>query len=365
MSETVLVNQKAQGIRSLMIHKPYLYMMTAKIISRFGDSLDSVAYSWMVYLITGSELLMGTLFAINYIPGIVFSIFTGVLVDRWSKKKVIICTNTARGLVVMLTAFLYWNGYLQPWHLFIFTFINSSFECFSTPAEMALVPRILPKELLLSGNSLATSSARIAELGGLAAAGALIAFIGVSGAILIDALTFIAAAALFLWVRIQPEEEVKAPSIQETLGEVPNQTSYWTQFKSGMAFVREHKIILMTMLTAAFVNLCLTPYNVLEPVYVKKILHSGPIGLSIMGICFVVGMIISSLWMTQKGSELQEKLSHCIWLPIAWLKFCPSICSLVDFILSFICSCYLLLWHGFFHIIREYTRFNLHDGSNP
>ncbi|KAF9117426.1 hypothetical protein BGX30_005499 [Mortierella sp. GBA39] len=144
-------------------------MITAKIISRFGDSVDSIAYSWMVYLLTGSELLMGTLYAINFVPGIAFSMFTGVLVDRWSKKKVVIVTNAGRGITVTVTALLYFIGDLQPWHLFIFTFINSTLECFSTPAEMSLVPRILPKELLLSGNSLTSSASRTAELAGLAA----------------------------------------------------------------------------------------------------------------------------------------------------------------------------------------------------
>lgn len=118
MSETVLLQQN-QGVRRLAKHKLYLMMVTAKIISRFGDSVDSIAYSWMVYLLTGSELLMGTLYAINFVPGIAFSMFTGVLVDRWSKKKVVIVTNAGRGITVTVTALLYFIGDLQSWHLFI------------------------------------------------------------------------------------------------------------------------------------------------------------------------------------------------------------------------------------------------------
>lgn len=303
MSETVLAQpQPRQGIRALGAHKSYLVMMAAKIISRFGDSIDSIAYSWMVYVLTGSEVLMGTLFALNFIPGIAFSLFTGVLVDRWSKKMIVIIANTGRGLMVILTAMLYFTGYLQPWHLFIFTFINSSFECFSTPAEMSLVPRILPKELLLSGNSLTSSAARTAELAGLGAAGGLIAVIGVTGAMITDALTFLIAAFLFLWVRTRAED--KAPDASDDAPAASEQKkTYWSEFKSGLAFVKGQKMILLTLLAAAFVNLCLTPYNVLEPVYVKEILHSGPFGLSLMGISLVVGMIISGLWISQKGNR--------------------------------------------------------------
>lgn len=306
MSETVLVQEK-QGIRGLSQHKSYLVMIAAKIISRFGDSVDSIAYSWMVYLLTGSELLMGTLYAVNFIPGIAFSMFTGVLVDRWSKKKVIILTNTGRGVMVMTTALLHFTGYLQPWHLFIFTFINSSFECFSTPAEMSIVPRILPKELLLSGNSLTASASRTAELAGLAAAGGLIALIGVSGAMLIDALSFLGAAFLFMWIKLDHDEELRKIEGTDPKGkQASSESSYWSQFKIGLQFVKGHKLILMTMLSGAFVNLCLTPMNVLEPVYVKKILHSGPFGLSLLGIALILGMIISGLWIGQKGSSYKK-----------------------------------------------------------
>lgn len=304
MSETVLLQQN-QGVRRLAKHKLYLMMITAKIISRFGDSVDSIAYSWMVYLLTGSELLMGTLYAINFVPGIAFSMFTGVLVDRWSKKKVVIVTNAGRGITVTVTALLYFIGDLQPWHLFIFTFINSTLECFSTPAEMSLVPRILPKELLLSGNSLTSSASRTAELAGLAAAGGLIAMLGISGAMLIDALSFLLAALMYVWIRIDRDQGQEVDN-DAGLMHAEESPSYWSQFKTGLKFVKGHKLMMMTMLSAAFVNLCLTPKNVLEPVYVKQILHSGPYGLSLIGIALITGMIISGLWISLKGSSYRK-----------------------------------------------------------
>ncbi|MWV43574.1 MFS transporter [Paenibacillus sp. HJL G12] len=305
MSETVLVQaQPRQGIRELSAHRSYLIMMAAKIISRFGDSIDSIAYSWMVYVLTGSEVLMGTLFALNFIPGIAFSLFTGVLVDRWSKKKIVILANAGRGIMVMLTALLYFTGSLQPWHLFVFTFINSSFECFSTPAEMSLVPRLLPKELLLTGNSITSSVARTAELGGMAAAGGIIALVGISGSMIIDAATFFIAAFLFLWIRLKPEDQ---PAVIHTdMPPAHKRTSYWKEFLSGLQFVKKERLILLTMFAAAFVNLCLAPWNVLQPVYVKEILHSGPFGLSLLGISLVIGMILSGIWISQKGARYKK-----------------------------------------------------------
>lgn len=74
-----------------------MQFMLSKVVSRFGDSIDSIAYSWMVYILTGSKVLMGTLLAVNFLPSIFLGLFAGALVDRMSLKKVIVITNTGRG----------------------------------------------------------------------------------------------------------------------------------------------------------------------------------------------------------------------------------------------------------------------------
>lgn len=119
---------------------------------------------------------MGTLFALNYVPNILFSFFAGTLVDRWPKRNVVVVTYLGRGILICLTALMYWKGLLAPWHLYIFTLLISTLECFTSPAEMALVPQLLPKEKLLYGNSISTSTSRIAELAGMAAAGGIISY---------------------------------------------------------------------------------------------------------------------------------------------------------------------------------------------
>ncbi|MEC0091429.1 MFS transporter [Paenibacillus macquariensis] len=292
---------KKPGLRELKVNNPFMLFLTAKIISRFGDSIDSIAYSWMVYLLTGSKVLMGTLFALNFVPGILFSLFTGVLVDRWNPRMIVMLADLSRGIMVIITGLLYWRGLLLPWHLFLFTFINSTFECFAMPAEMSLVPRILPKNLLLSGNSVSSSAGRIAELAGLATAGALIGLIGMSGAIIIDGLTFVISALLIACIRVPLE-----PTTQTSTSNQP--TTYFQEFKVGLKFITSHKLLLIIMCVATFVNLCLTPFNVLNTVYVKELLHAGPIGLSILGTSLISGMLISGLWLSVKGSNFRKSV---------------------------------------------------------
>ncbi|MGN8771171.1 MFS transporter [Paenibacillus barengoltzii] len=293
----------------LAAYKSFMYLLLARIISRFGDSIDSIAYSWMVYRLTGSTLMMGTLFALNFIPNIAFSFFAGTLVDRWSKKKVAAFTYLGRGLIVCFTAFLYWQGWLAPWHLYVLTFLTSTLECFASPAELALVPQLLPKEKLLSGNSFSTSASRAAELAGMAAVGGIIATLGISTAILIDGITFTLAAGFIFMIRT-PRPSTNPASPAPHLTDTQPDDSFVQELKAGLKYLISNKLLITIVMAAAFVNFCLSPFNVLNAVYVDEILGSGPAGLSLMGVSLISGTIVSGLWIGKKGSAYKK--SHLI-----------------------------------------------------
>jgi len=134
------------GYKSLLNEKAYLMNLIANLISRFGDSIDTIAYGWMIYELTGSKALLAILFGINAIPNIIFQPIAGVFVDYFKKKRIIAFCDLGRGLLVLLTAFLFMTGNLRPWHLIVITFCNSTFESFRGPASMAMFPYILGKE---------------------------------------------------------------------------------------------------------------------------------------------------------------------------------------------------------------------------
>jgi len=295
-----------RGFSQLLSHRPYLMYLTAQAVTRFGDSLDSIAYSWMVYMLTGSELLMGSLFAFNFVPGLLFSLFTGTFVDRWLKKRVLIVIYLGRGIMVSLTAVLFAFGLLEVWHLFFITFINSTLECFSRPAEMSIVPRLLPHDKLMTGNSFSTSISRSAELIGLSAAGALIALIGISGTILIDACTFIIAALIIAFMPNPEAAETAAEKSEGPPAAEPAKRSVIGDIREALAFVKQHVLLLITTLLAMINNFCLAPLNVLQPVYVKETLGAGAGGMSVLGSSLLIGMVCCGIWMGRYGKSFKK-----------------------------------------------------------
>lgn len=291
------IENKRVGIKDLFTYKSYIALLIANFISRFGDSVDAIAYSWMVYILTGSKLLMGTLFAVNCIPNIIFGFISGVFVDNYSKKKIIVLSDLSRGLFVSFTALLFLTHRLLPWHLFVITFINSTIETFSNPARTSILPLLLPKELFLPADSFSGSIISIAELIGMGAAGIIIAIMGISGAIFIDGVTFFISSLIITFIKVRGDvtSPVKLTKIK-----------YIEGFKSGIAFLKKETLILITVLLAAFTNFCFTPFIVLKPAYVNDILKSGPEVLGILGVVTTIGIIIGGLVVGQFGTRFKN-----------------------------------------------------------
>ncbi|MEW9095151.1 MAG: MFS transporter [Clostridiaceae bacterium] len=289
--------KRGNVFKELLGYRNYCKLLLADLISRFGDSVDSIAYGWMVYLLTGSKLLLGTLFAVNALPGIIFSPFSGVIVDRFSKKKVIIIGDLGRGIVVLLTGVMFYFNILRPWHLFIFTFINSIFEALTSPAKTVLNTLILPKDMMFKASSFSTSVNSFGELIGMALAGVIIATLGVAGAIIIDSFTFIMSALIIGIMKVEERLEKNNEM---------NIKNSFKDLKEGVLYVKCERLIVIYIIMAALANFCLTPLNVLMAVYVKDILNKGPETLSILGIGLMLGIIIGGIVISQIGDKFKK-----------------------------------------------------------
>ncbi|WP_425447386.1 MFS transporter [Dethiothermospora halolimnae] len=290
---------KKIGFKNLIAHKNYLKLLIANAISRFGDSIDSIAFAWMIYILTGSNVLMGSILAINALPNILFSPFAGTLVDKYSKKKIIIITHIGRGIIVLITALLYFLGMLKPWHLFILTFINSTFETLNIPAVFAIMPSLVDKELFLTANSFSKSLYKLMGLIGISIAGGIIATIGVSGAIMIDGITFAIAAMVTFFIKVTEKRNNNINLDFKT---------YIKEVGAGFKYVKKNHIIIISIVLFAVVNFAFGPINVLMPHFVKYNLQSDAKMLSILSLALIVGEILGGIIVGQFCSKVKKIL---------------------------------------------------------
>ena len=98
----------------LLSQKQFLKMLTADCINRFGDSIDQIAYGWIMFEVTGSEALMALIIGLNYLPSVLITPFAGAIVDRIKKKPIMIVADLIRFVIVAVIILSYKSGCLTP-----------------------------------------------------------------------------------------------------------------------------------------------------------------------------------------------------------------------------------------------------------
>ena len=261
-------------------------LLAGNAISRFGDALDTVAFGWLDYRLTGSTLMMGMLYTVNALPGLIFGLAGGLLADRRPPARTFALLCALRGALVMLIAVLALLDRCPVYMLFVFTALNSTCEALGSPAAQKLPSLLLPAPALDGYLGLQQGLQTGAELLGYAMSGFVIALLGMGHALLVDAMTFLACAALVLRAGRYAQAAQQAARQEET----PR-----SALLEGIRHIRRVPALVILVLYEGFVNLMLAPFNALNIVYVGTVLGRGPETVGVMGVTFMAGTLLGGL----------------------------------------------------------------------
>lgn len=270
--------------RELLSQKQYLKLLVADLISRFGDSLDAIAYSWIMYEVTGSESLMALIIGLNYIPTVILQPFSGALVDRINKRFIMVITDVLRFAIVALLVVLYMSGNLTPLIIAILTICTSTIEAFRIPAGSAITPMLLESSHYTVGKAASYSSARVSQLLGYVVSGGLIALIGSAGVLIIDSITFLISAVLISTIKVKEKRGTKKIEARQI----------FLDFKDGLSFLKKSKTVQIVSVIGLVINFGLMPLSVFQTPYVSDYLKMGAGVLSYIKILMIVGMMLGA-----------------------------------------------------------------------
>lgn len=301
-------DNKTKGIkyRDIFSEKQYLKNVIANTFGRLGDSIDSVAYAWMVYQITGSKTWLAIIWGVNTLPSILLQPFVGPLVDNMNKKRIIVICDLSRGFLVFFTGILLLFNKITPWYLVTFTFLNSTLEAFRIPTGIAMLPKILSKEKYSHGIALNSTISRFAELIGYGIAGVLIGVLGTGGAIVIDSITFILSAIIIMTIRFN-DNEVKKVAM--------NVKNYIKDLKSGFSYFKTKDILFTICIFGCIINVIILPASTLQAAYVSESLSLGAEAISLSGVCMTIGMILGTAIYPSTSKHLSvRKIFFISWI---------------------------------------------------
>ena len=306
-------NRKMYG--EIIKEHEYRKLIFATVINRFGDSVDAIAFTWLVYQITHSAAWSAIVFALNTLPNVVVQPFAGAIVEKMNKKHVIVATHLLRAVIIILFVLLYRAGLVNALIMAIFTLVITTVESFNLPATSAFTMQVVKKEHMTCGMSLNSMLSSAASLAGTGAAGMIIATAGVSTAMMIDVVTFAVAAALIgamkaRSVAITEATQNEASKTTSATGETENkiEQSKIEFFLDGFRYVASSRVICNYGLLAVALNFMLIPINALQAPIASEIFRMGGEILSIAGAFAAIGGIAGSAFvpvLSQKLSPLK------------------------------------------------------------
>ena len=279
-----------------LIRQPnYRKSLASSVLNRFGDSLDVIAMSWLVYQVTGSAVFSALNFLVNYFPSVVLQPFCGAAVEKKNHRLVITFCDVGRAAVTLTVALLSLSGSVRSWMILTASFLISTLEAFRQPASVAIIPEFIRKEELENAVALNNSVSNVVVMVGMASAGMIIAAIGAPGGILIDAACIFLSAVLIFLIRTMPVERAET----DTEGVLKS-------LKSGLRFIMSHSSIKTIAIVAMLVNLLSVPFMSLQAVICSELLHQGPAFLSFMNVCYMAGSVLGSFF----APEIRKRVKN-------------------------------------------------------
>ncbi|HWM18126.1 MAG TPA: MFS transporter [Ilumatobacteraceae bacterium] len=229
---------------SLRAEPTFVRWASAEGVSMLGTAVSSVVLPLVVYQTTGSAAQTGALFALRVVPYLVFGLVAGPVADRGDRRRLIIGGNLVEGTLVATIPIAHLLGVLTIGQIYVVALLAATAFVFSDAAVFGAVPALVGPERLAAANGFLSTLSAGSEIVGPVIAGALVAAIGATNAIWIDAASFFAAAAVQSTIRSSFREPRDASAVAEGIR---------ATLRRASRFIRSDRTV-ATLLLAGFGN---------------------------------------------------------------------------------------------------------------
>ncbi len=292
------------GLLAPLRHRDFRLLWSGMCVSLIGDGLFLVALAWQVYALSNVPSALAVVGVVMSAATIAFLLLGGAISDRVDRRRVMLAADLTRGLAVGLIAALTLLGVLRLWQIVALAAIYGAATAFFDPAFDAIVPEILPPEMLAQANSLDQFVRPLAlRLTGPMVGGLLIAAFGTGAAFGIDAASFAVSGAAVLAMAARPRvARRRNASLARDIG-------------AGFSYVRRHAWLWATLVSAAIAYLLfMGPTEVLVPFVVKVGLHGSAADLGLVFAAGGVGSLGCAVAFGQKSIPRRDiTLMYAFW----------------------------------------------------
>ena len=288
---------RLQGSKPLaaLSHSNFRLFWAGQCVSLVGTWIQRASQAWLVLVLTDSPILLGLVGAMQFIPVLLLSLVAGVVVDRVSKRNLIVFTQAALGVQAFVLSFLVYSGRVQYWHVLVLASLQGVCTAFDNPARQSFIVEMVGKEHLMNAIALNSAIFNGARIVGPALGGLTMDAFGPALAFFLNGLSY-----LFVIVALLA---MKLPAVTSAS---TTKREFWPDILEGLQYAKQTPIIRNTLLLVGAIGVFALNFSILVPVLARDVLNQQATGygvlMSFMGAGAFLGAITLA-WFSHRGPK--------------------------------------------------------------
>jgi len=284
-------------MRAILQKRGLRFVFAANLISMLGSGMNSAAVAWYILQATHSEMALGTFAVLQTIPAMLMLPFTGVIIDREDRRRLVMMLDAFRAVIILVVALLAFAGKVKVWEVYLMnTLVAAGFWMF-WPTITALIRELTPEGEFMKANTFLLAGIQ----GGWLIAGSIVGFvynhIGLGGVLLIDVSTYVVSFLCYFAVRKGRHVVPRPAEIRADIVAAESQAGrFWREMREGIYFLRGNRnVILLGISWALFLGAMMTGVVVTPPLS-DRVFHAGAVGYGWLNAGWGVGAFLSALY---------------------------------------------------------------------
>jgi MFS family permease len=272
-----------------LTHRQFTYLWSGQAISIIGSQMQVWAILWHIHQLNEAPLYLGLVGAFRVVPIILLSAFGGAVADLADRRRLLLVTQSSQAVLALALWGLTMSGNIQLWHIYLVTSLQAVAFAYDVPARQALVPNLVPRDVLPNALSMYSIAYQIGSIAGPAIGGLVIAGAGLGYTYLINAISFLSViAALLRMGEVTQDRRVKDVHTRVDKAMIVE----------GLRFTFGNPLIMSSMVLD-FVATFFASANTLMPIFAADILNVGEKGFGLLSSAQSVGAVSAALVLSQ------------------------------------------------------------------
>lgn len=328
-------------MRDILGRRPLRFVFAANLISMVGSGMNSAAVAWYILKATHSEMALGTFAVLQTIPAMIMLPFTGVVIDREDRRRLVMWLDAVRALIIVSVAILAFRHRVQVWQLYLMnTLVAAGFWMF-WPTITALIQELTPEGQFVQSNTFLLAGVQ----GGFLIAGAIVGFIydhiGLGGVLMLDVSTYVISFLCYFAVRKGRHIVLSPQELRADIVAAESQFErFWREMREGLHFLRDHRAVVMLGISWALFLGAMVTGVVVTPSLSDRVFHEGAKGYGWLNAGWGTGAFVSVLYAPQMIARFGGR--RAVAFSMAILSVCVAFAPISGFFLLAIATYFVM-----------------------